>query len=87
MTATEEDIFRDEQERGGLNRVIADAETALAAAEPGSRRTLQNFVDQAKGRVALLDKKISDGIKEREIQAQERAAVIAQMAMKEGGTQ
>ncbi len=81
--ANEEDILRDQNERSGLHRAIADVETALLASTPGTRRILESSLEGMKGRIATLDKKIGDAIHEREVQAREQAASIAAQAQKE----
>ena len=81
MTASEEDIIRDQSERSALLRAIADVETTLTISSPGSRRILENSLDGMKLRVATLDKRISEAIKEREVQTQ--AAAIAMQAQRE----
>ena len=58
-------------------------ETALPVSTPGTRRILENSLEGMKGRVATLDKKISEAIKEREVQAREQAAAVAVLAQKE----
>ena len=83
MTASEEDILRDQSERSGLQKAIADVETVLSVSRPGTRRILENSLDGMKGRVATLDKKIGDAIHERDVQAREQAATIAAQAQKE----
>ena len=83
VTASEDDILRDQSERSGLQKAIADVETALPVSTPGTRRILENSLEGMKGRVTTLDKKIGDAIHEREVQAREQAATIAAQAQKE----
>ena len=65
VTASEEDILRDQSERSGLQKAIADVETALSVSTPGTRRILENSLEGMKSRVTTLDKKIGDAIHER----------------------
>ena len=79
MAATEFDILRDEQERSYLLRSIAAIESAIAAAMPGTRRILENTVENARKRVTTLDKKIEESKVEHAAaeQAQNAAAALA----------
>ena len=83
MTVSEEDIIRDQSERSSLQKAIADVETTLHVSTPGTRRILENSLDGMKLRVATLDKKIGEAIKEREVQAQAQAAAVALKAQME----
>ena len=79
MAISEDEIIRDQAERDRLSKVIADAETALAISAQGTRRLIQNFVEHARARVVVLDKKIEEAKVERaaEVQAQVAAAALA----------
>lgn len=83
MAATEYDILRDEQERSALLRTIASVETAIAVSTPGTRRVLENAVENAKIRIVTLDKKIEDAKTEHAAEAQAQAVAIATLAAKE----
>lgn len=79
MAATEFDIIRDEQERNNLLKAIADVETAMLTSSPGTRYVLVNTLENAKKRIAALEKKIEEAKVEHtaEVQAQAAAALAA----------
>ena len=79
MAVTEADIFRDEQERGNLLKAVSEIENAIAGSTPGTRRVLENTLDNAKKRVATLDKRIEEAKTEREaeVRAETAAAALA----------
>lgn len=78
MTGIDDELARDRIERDSLNKTISDVETALlAVSTPGTRSVLNTFVQNAKGRVAVLDKHISEATAERETQAREQAAILS----------
>ena len=79
VAATEADILRDEQERSNLLKAISDVETAIAASTPGTRRVLENTVENAKRRIVTLDRRIEEAKVEHaaEVQAQATAAALA----------
>lgn len=83
MAITESDIIRDEQERSNLLRAIADVETAIAVSTPGTRRVLENTLDNAKKRVGVLDKKIEDAKVEHAAEVQAQVAAATLLAAKE----
>lgn len=82
MADSENESRLDEMERDSLQKVISEVERALAASVPGSRMALINFLENAKSRVATLDKKIKDSQVARETRANEQASV-AYLAQKE----
>jgi hypothetical protein len=83
VTASKEDIIRDQNERNNLQNAIAAVETARAVSTPGTRSALTNFLEGAKKRVAVLEKKIEDTTREREAEMREQVAAIAQLAENE----
>lgn len=83
MAATEADILRDEQERSSLLKVIADVETAVIAAASGTRRILENTLENAKKQVATLDKKIEEARMEYAAEVQAKVAAAEALAAKE----
>ena len=83
MAATESDILRDEQERGNLLKAISDVEAAIAAYTPGTRRLLENTVENAKNRLVTLDKRIEEAKVERAAEAQAQATAAAVLTAKE----
>lgn len=83
MAATEDDILRDEQERNNLLKVIADVETAMAVSTPGTRRVLENTVENARKRIATLDRRIDEAKVEHAAEVQTQIAVAAALAAKE----
>ena len=83
VAATEDDIIRDEQERSNLLSAIADVETAIAVSTPGTRRVLENTLENAKKRIATLDKRIDEAKFERQAEQQAQMAAVAKLAAKE----
>ena len=82
MTESDSESKRDEIENENLQRTISQVETVLAVSTPANRPLLETFLQNAKGRVAALEKKIKDSQKEREAEAREQASV-AYLAQKE----
>ena len=82
MTASDSESKLDEMERDNLQKMISDVETALAGSTPASRGLLEIFLQNAKGRVAVLDKKIKETEIQKENQARDMAA-LASEAQKE----
>ena len=63
MAVTETELRADEMERGRLEKAISEVEATLAATPPASRSPVfKNFLENARGRVAVLDKKIKEDI-------------------------
>ena len=82
MAVTEADIFRDEQERSNLLRAVSEIENAIAGSTAGTRRVLENTLDNARKRVTTLDKRIEEAKIERETEARAETAAAA-LAAKE----
>jgi len=82
MTESDFDIRRDEMERDNLQRTISEVETVLAVSTPGTRPLWENFLQNAKGRIGALEKKIKDAQEARETHERERLA-ISSLAEKE----
>jgi hypothetical protein len=82
MAESDFEIRRDEMERDNLQRAIADVETAKGVSSPGTRAVFDIFLQNAKGRVGALEKKIKDAYEARETHEREQAAVVA-LAQKE----
>ncbi|MEA3207164.1 MAG: hypothetical protein QOE70_221 [Chthoniobacter sp.] len=82
MTDSDYESNLDEMERSNLQKAISEVETALAVSTPGTRPFFEGFLQNAKGRVATLDKKIKESHERREARAQEQVAV-AYLAQKE----
>jgi hypothetical protein len=82
MAEREYETSTDELERSTLQKAISDVERVIANSVPGTQSFLQVFLQNAKGRVDALDKKIKDAQVERETHARE-AVVIAQMVERE----
>lgn len=82
MDVSESESRLDEMERDNLQKAISEVEVALAASGPGTRSPLANFVENAKNRVAMLEKKIKESKTERENRAQEQATIVS-LAQKE----
>lgn len=80
MSESDFESKNDEMERDNLQKAISDVERTLAALPPGTRMPLTHFVENAKSRIAALEKKIKDFQLQRESREQERAtmAVLAQ---------
>ena len=83
MAESDTESKLDEMERDNLQKSISEVETALAVATPASRAILENFLQNARGRVGVLDKKIKDSQTAKEEHAREAAAVVADLAKKE----
>ena len=83
VAATEFDILRDEQERSNLLRAIASVETAIAVSTPGTRRVLENTVENAKKRITTLDQRIDQAKVEHAAEVQAQVAATAALAAKE----
>ncbi len=82
MTESDNDSKLDEMERDSLQKAISEVETALTVSTSGTRLLLQNFLQNAKGRVAALDKNIQQSRAEHETRKQAELA-IATLAEKE----
>ena len=82
MTAITDDLEQAEIERSNLQRAISDVETVNAVSTPGTRSIFDNFLQNARGRLATLEKRIKDKTEEKESQAREQV-VIAYIAEKE----
>jgi hypothetical protein len=82
MAESDFDIRRDELERDNLQRAIAEVKATLVNAKAGTRGILQNFLENANGRIGALDKKIKESQERRESQAREQAAIV-ELAQKE----
>ncbi len=82
MAESENDSKFDEIERDSLQKAISEVERSLLAAGTGARAPLVNFLANAKGRVAFLEKRIKESGAEREARAQEHATLVA-LAQKE----
>ena len=82
MTDSDYESKLDEMERSNLQKVISEVETALTVSTPGTRPVLEVFLQNAKSRVAALDKKIKESQEQREIHEREQASV-AYLAQKE----
>ena len=82
MTVSDSDWKLDEMECENLQRAISEVETARAAAPPGARSFFENFLLNAKGRIAALEKKIKETKAEKETEAREHLA-LAYLAQNE----
>ena len=82
MTERDNESKFDEMERDNLQKTISEVERVLVSSAPGTRFLLLSFLENAKGRVAVLDKKIMEAQVERESRAREQASV-ASLAQKE----
>ena len=82
MTERDNESKFDEMERDNLQKTISEVERALVSSAPGTRFLLLRFLENAKGRVAVLDKKITEAQVEGENRAREQASV-ASLAQKE----
>ena len=82
MAVSDSESKRDEIENENLQRTISQVETVLAVSTPASRPILETFLQNAKGRVAALEKKIKESQKEREAEEREQVAV-ANLVQKE----
>jgi hypothetical protein len=82
MSESDFEVRRAEMEMDNLQRTIADVETALAVSTPGTRPLWENCLQNAKGRVGVLEKKIKDAQEARETHEREQAAIAA-LAQKE----
>ncbi len=83
VTVSEYDIARDESERSNLQRAISDIETAVAVSNPGTRRILENTLENAKKRIMTLDKRIDEAKVEHAAEVQAQVAAAAALAAKE----
>lgn len=83
MADYDTDLKRDEMERDNLQKSICEVETALTVSTPGTRAVLENFLQNARGRVGVLDKKIKEAQVAKEEHARESAAVVAELAKQE----
>lgn len=83
MAESDTEMKLDEMERDNLQKSISEVETAFAVATPASRAIFEFFLQNAKGRVGVLDKKIKDSQTAKEEHARETAAVMADLAKKE----
>lgn len=82
MTGSEGELTRDKIERDSLSKAISDVETAMAVSTPGTRAILEVFIFNARGRIAVLEKQISDVTSEREAQERQSTAALS-MAQRE----
>ena len=82
MTERDNESKFDEMERDNLQKTISEVERVLVSSAPGTRLLLLSFLENAKGRVAVLDKKIMESQAEQESRAREQATV-ASLAQKE----
>lgn len=82
MTISDYESKFDEIERDNLQNAIAEVERTLASAGTQKPMPLANFVENAKGRIAALDRKIKESQAERESRAREQVA-ITHLAQKE----
>jgi len=82
MTESDSESKLDEMERNNLQKTISEVEAALVDSTPASRGIYENFLQNAKGRIGALDKKIKEAEKERETHSRDQV-VIAQMAENE----
>ena len=82
MSDDDNEAKRDEMERDSLQKTISEVETALAGSTAGARAVLENFLLNARGRVAVLDKKIKDSQVEKEKHAKEVVEAVS-LAQKE----
>src|SRR5476651_1560227 len=73
MTERDNDSQFDELERDNLQKTISEVERVLVSSAPGTRFLLLSFLENAKGRVAVLDKKITEAQAERESRVREQA--------------
>jgi hypothetical protein len=82
MAESDFDLRRDELERDNLERAISQVETAKGVSTPGTRSVFEIFLQNAKARLGVLEKKIKAAQEERETHARELAA-MGDMADKE----
>lgn len=84
MAENDTDFKLDEMERDNLQKSISEVETVLTVSTPGTRALLENFLQNARGRVAVLDKRIKESEAAKTEHAREAAAVaVADLARKE----
>jgi hypothetical protein len=83
MAENESELKFDEMERDRLNRVVSALEAAIAASTPASRGALERGLNEARGRVQILDKKIADSRTEHEARSREQAALAITIAERE----
>ncbi len=83
MTASEDEILRDQNERNNLQKAISELETAIVVSSPGTRRVLELSLAGAKARVSKLDKKIDEAKIEHAAEVQAQVAAAAALAAKE----
>lgn len=69
MAERDSESTNDEIERDNLQNTISQVETAITVSTPASRAIFENFLQNAKGRVAALDKKIKESQIEKETHA------------------
>ncbi len=77
MTESDNDSKLDELERDSLMKAISEVETAKSVSTPGTRSVFENFLQNAKGRVAALEKKIEQSKGEHEARKQAEVAIAA----------
>ena len=79
MAGAEYDLKNDEMERNALDRTIGDVERTIATS--GSTTTLQLFLQNARSRVSILDKRIKDTQDKQESKARDH--VVEMMVERE----
>jgi hypothetical protein len=77
MTQSDNESKLDELERDSLLKAISEVETAKSVSTPGTRSVFENFLQNAKGRVAALDKKIQESKAEHAARKQAEVAIAA----------
>lgn len=77
MTESDNESKLDELERDSLLKAISEVETAKSVSTPGTRSVFENFLQNAKGRVAALEKNIQQSKAEHEARKQAEVAIAA----------
>jgi hypothetical protein len=84
VATSTEDILQDEIERTNLLKAISDVETVHAVSTPGTRSVFDNFLQNAKARLGVLEKKIHEAQREKEKEISNQVA-MASLAQGEAG--
>ena len=82
MAESDSESRFDEMERDNLQKVISEVEAAQAASKADKKPMLDHFLQNARGRVAVLDKRIKESKAENESR-QQAAVAVAALAAKE----
>lgn len=83
MAVAEAELRQAEMEHDNLQNTISEMRTALAFAAAGSRPVLEQAIQNATGRLRVVEKKIKDTRTELEGRAREQAEAISYQAQKE----